>query len=73
MVIRSAGPRPALIEFISFPRQAADFLIYPWKSIPSACSPNWDKLSVSCSSPVANLSHMLCTVVVARPDCLSSI
>ena len=37
LVIRSAGPITTLIEFISFPHQVADFLIYPWKSIPSAC------------------------------------
>ena len=43
LVIRSAGPRPALIEFITFPHQIADFLVYPWKSIPSACFPNWDE------------------------------
>ena len=42
LVIGSARPRPAFIEFISFPRQAADFLVYPWKSIPSTSFPNWD-------------------------------
>ena len=42
LVIRSAGPRPGLIEFITFPHQAADFLVYPWKSIPSVYFPNWD-------------------------------
>ena len=29
-------------------------------------------LSIPCSSPVENLSHMLCTVEEARSDCLSS-
>ena len=43
LVIRSAGPKPVLIEFITFPHQAADFVVYPWKSIPSACFPNWDE------------------------------
>ena len=43
LVIRSAGPRPTLIELITFPHQAVDFLVYPWKSIPSVCFPNWDE------------------------------
>ena len=37
------GPRPALIEFIPFANQAADFLVYPWKSIPSTSFSNWDE------------------------------
>ena len=43
LVIRSARPRPAFIEFITFPHKAADFLVYPWKSIPSTSFPNWDE------------------------------
>ena len=53
LVVRSAGPRPALKVFISFPHQAADFLINPWKSAPSAWFPYWDEfvytLLKSCS------------------------
>ena len=44
LVIRSAGPRPTFIEFISFPHQAADFLLNPRKSINGACFPNWDEI-----------------------------
>ena len=29
-------------------------------------------LSIPCSSLVANLSHILCTLVVTRSDCMSS-
>ena len=74
LVIRSVGPRPTFIEFISFPHQSADFLICPWKFIPGICFPNviGMNLSIPCSSPVANLSHMPCTLVVAKSDCLSS-
>ena len=46
LVIRPAGPRPAIIEFITFSHQAADFSVYPWKSIPSAYFPNWDEFVV---------------------------
>ena len=68
LVIRSAGPRPTFIKFISFPHQAADFFVNPWN--PSRVI--WMNLSILCSSLVANLSHMLCTFVVAGSDCLSS-
>ena len=73
LFIGSARPRPALIEFISFPHQAADFLGFihgnPSRVPVFLTGMN---LSIPCSSPVANLSHMLCTEVVARSDCLSS-
>ena len=31
------------ITFITFPHQAAGFLVYPWKPIPSTSFPNWDE------------------------------
>ena len=36
LVIRSAGSRPAFIEFVAFSDYAVDFLIYPEESILSA-------------------------------------
>ena len=43
LVIGFARPRSVLKKFITFPHQAVDFLVYPWKSIPSTSFPNWDE------------------------------
>ena len=43
MVIWSAGPGPAFIQFISLTYQSADFLIYPGETIPGTGPPYWDK------------------------------
>ena len=37
LVIRSARPRTAFIEFVWFSYLAVDFLVNPWESIPSTC------------------------------------
>ena len=57
LVIKSAGPRPTLKEYISFPHQAADFLVIHGNPSRVPAFLIGMNLSILCSSPVANVFY----------------
>ena len=73
LVIGSARPRPALIQFIAFPHLAADFLIYPCESILCTCFPNWDEFVYSLLKSGSKLISQVLYVCGSWSDCLSSV